>query len=176
VAEGQETCFACGQHVRTRAFRHEHRANPVVIIAAFLTVVVLVFGGMWFIRAKAARKQAALLAEEETLRAQDSARRAAHEWQDAVRVAEKDDEARLLTAELDNIDGRFQSIRTRVASRPSPRQESIIREEEAELALLRHSIVVLASSPDDKKPAQRDSIQAGKRRVEDLTKELGGNK
>jgi len=130
---------------------------------------------MWFIRAKAARKQAALLAEEETLRVQDSSRRASREWQDALRVAKNDDEARSLTAELDNIDGRFQSIRTRVASRPNPRQESIIREEEAELALLRHSIVVLASSPDDKKPAQRDSIQAGRRRVEGLTKELGGN-
>jgi hypothetical protein len=174
MAEGQENCYACGQHVRTRAFRHERRVNPIVIIAAGLTVVV-VFGGLLLIRASAARKQAALLAEEETLRVQDSSRRASREWQDALRIAKNDDEARSLTAELDNIDGRFQSIRTRVASRPSPRQESIIREEEAELALLRHSIVVLASSPDDKKPAQRDSIQAGKRRVEDLTKELGGN-
>ena len=93
MAEGQENCYACGQHVRTRAFRHEHRANPVVIIAAFLTVVVLVFGGMWFIRATAARKQAALLAEEETVRVQDSSRRASREWQDALRVAKNDDEA-----------------------------------------------------------------------------------
>lgn len=51
-------------------------------------MVVLVFGGLWFTRANASKKQAALLAE-----------------QDALRVAENDDEAgerhlEVLTQEL----------------------------------------------------------------------------
>jgi L-lactate utilization protein LutC len=172
MAEGQETCYACGQHVRTRAFRHEHRANPIVIVAVCLTVIS-VLGGVWISRANAARKQAALLAEEEALRVQDSARRANRQWLDAVRVAEKDEEVRALTVELDDIEARFKSVSLRVAANPTPQQESIIGQAEAELALLRQSAVVLASSPETEKQVVRDSIQAGRRRVQDLTKELG---
>jgi hypothetical protein len=172
VADGQETCYACGQKARTRAFRHEHRANPIVVIAACVAVAT-VLGVLWFSRANAARKQAALLAEEEALRAQDSARHAARQWLDAERVAENDDEVRALTVELDDTEARFKSICLRVAAHPSPRQESIIGLAEAGLALLRQSAVVLASSPETEKQILRDSIQAGRRRVEDLTKELG---
>ena len=172
MAEGQETCYACGQHVRTRAYRHQHRANPIVIIAAGLAVVS-VLGVLWFTRAKAARKQAALLAEEEVLRVQDSARRAARQWQDAERVARNDREVRALALEFEDIEGRFNSVRLRVAASPTPRQESIIGQAEAELALLRETAVVLAASPETVKPMVRDSIRAGMLRLEDLTKELG---
>jgi len=172
MAEGQETCYACGQHVRTRAYRHEHRVNPIVIIAAGL-VVISVLGSLWFSHANAARKQAALLAEEEALRVQDSARRAARQWLDAERLAKEDDEARALAAEFDYLESRFQSVRTRVAASPSPQQESIIGLVENEFALLRQSAIVLASSPETEKQPLRDSIQAGVRRVEGLTKELG---
>jgi len=172
--KGQETCYACGTHVSTRAYRHEHehRANPIVIIAAGLAVVVVLVG-LWLIRANAARKQAALQAEEAALRAEDSVRLASRQWLDAVRVAESDDEALALAAEFDDLESRFRSIRTRVAASPSPQQESIIRRVEAGLELLRHSAVVLASSPQTEKQTLRDSIQAGLRRVEDLTEELG---
>lgn len=34
MAEGQETCFACGQHVRARAYRHMHWVNPLVIVTS----------------------------------------------------------------------------------------------------------------------------------------------
>ena len=173
MADGQERCYACGQHCRTRAYRHKRHVNPLVIIAGGVTVI-LVFGGLWLTRTHAAKKQAALLAEQEAARVQDSSRHASREWQDKLRVAEKDDEARALSAELDDIDSRFQSIRTRAASRPTPQQESIIRQEKDELALLRQSVVVLASSPDAEKTAQRDSIQAGERRLEGLTQELSG--
>jgi hypothetical protein len=172
VADGQENCYACGQKARTRAFKHERRANPIVIIAACLTVV-LVLGGLWLIRHNAARKQAALLAEEAALLAQDSARRASHDWQDALRVAQNDREARSLVADLDDAQARFQSTRVRVAERPSVRQESIINRFEAELEHLRYTIVLLASSADTAKPALRDSIQAGKVQAEVLMKELG---
>ena len=171
MAEGRETCYACGQHVRTRAYRHEHRANPIVIIAACL-VVVSVLGVLLFTRAKAARKQAALLAEEEALRVEDSTRRAVHNWQQALRAAEDDREARSLTAELDDAEARFQSIRLRVAERPSVQQESIINRFQAELELLRQTIVVLASSADTEKQSLRDSIEVGKGQVEALMKEL----
>jgi hypothetical protein len=172
MAEGQENCYACGQHVRTRAYRHEHRANPIVIIAACLAVV-LVFGALWLSRANAARKQAAQLAEEEVLRVQDSTRRASHQWQNMVQVAENDAEARSLNADLNYIESRFESVRLRVAANPTRPQDSIIGRVGAELELLRHSVVVLASARDTEKQMMRDSIQAGESRVEDLTKELG---
>jgi len=172
VAARQEYCYACGQKARTRAYRADHRANPVVIIAACL-VVIAVLGGLWLMRAKSAAKQAALLAEEEALRVQDSTRRAARQWQDALRVAANDDEARALTAELDGIESRFQSIRVRVAEHPTVQQESIIDRVVADLALLRHSVVILASSAETERQTLRDSIHAGMRRVQDLTKELG---
>jgi len=172
MAEGQETCYACGQHVRTRAYRHQRRANPIVIIAAGLAVVS-VLGVLWFTRAKAARTQAALLAEEELLRVQDSARRAARQWLDAERFAEEDEEARALALQFDDIEARFNSVRLRVAANPTPQQESIIGLVENGLALLRQSAIVLASSPEAEKQTLRDSIQAGIRRAEDLTKELG---
>ena len=172
VADGQENCYACGQKARTRAYRAEHRVNPLVIIAACLTVI-LVLGGLWLIRANAAKKQVALLAEEDALRAQDSARRASHNWQDALRIAESDNEARSLAAELKDAEARFQSTRLRVAEPPSVQQESIISRFEVELELLRKIVVVLASSADTEKQSLRDSIQAGKRQVEALMKELG---
>jgi hypothetical protein len=172
MADGQKTCYACGQHVRARGYRHERRANPIVIIAACMAVVS-VLGILWFTRAKAARTQAALLAEEEALRVEDSTRRASRAWQDAERFAENDPEARAFYLEFDDIESRFNSVRLRVAASPSPQQESIIGHVDAELALLRRSTVVLASSPDTEKQALRDSIRAGMLRVEDLTKELG---
>jgi hypothetical protein len=172
MADGQETCYACGQHVRVRGYRHQRRANPIVIIAAFFAVIS-VLGILWFTRAKAARTQAALLAEEEALRVEDSTRRAAREWQDAEKFAENDVEARAFYLEFDDIESRFNSVRLRVAASPSPQQESIIGLADAELALLRRTTVVLASSPDTEKQTLRDSIQTGMRRLEDLTRELG---
>jgi hypothetical protein len=174
VSDRQEYCYACGQKARTRAYRAEHRANPVVIIAACLAVV-LVLGGLWLNRANAVKKQAALLAEEEAARVQDSTRRAARQWQDALRTAREDREARALAAELDGIESRFQSIRVRVAEYPTVQQESIIDRFEAEVALLRHSVVVLASSAETEKQMLRDSIHAGTRRIEELTRELGSS-
>jgi hypothetical protein len=172
VATGQENCYACGQKARTRAYRHERHANPIVIIAACLAVVgVLVT--LYVIRAKAARKQAAQLAEQELLTAQDSTRHANREWLDAERVAEADDEVRRLTVEFDNMEARLKSTRLRVAANPSPKQRVIIGRAEAELARLRQSAVILGASPEAERQAMRDSIEAASRRVEDLTKELG---
>jgi len=173
VADGQEICYACGQKARTRAYGAEHRVNPIVIIA-ICVAAVSVLGVLWFSRAKAARKQAALLAEEEALRFHDSVQRAGHDWQEALRVAADDREARSLAAELEDAEARFQSIRLRVAEHPSVQQESIINRFQAELERLRKTIVVLASSADTEKQSLRDSIQAGKRRVESLMLELGG--
>jgi hypothetical protein len=173
VADGQENCYACGQKARTRAFRHEHRVNPIVIIA-ICVAVVSVLGVLWFSRAKAARKQATLLAEEEALRVHDSIQRAGHDWQEALRVAADDREARSFAAELEDADARFQSIRLRVAERPSVQQESIINRFQAELERLRNTIVVLASSADTEKQLLRDSIQAGQIKVESIMRELGG--
>ena len=172
VAARQEYCYACGQKARTRGYRAEHRANPVVIIAICLAVVA-VLGGLWLTRANSAKKQAALLAEEETMRVQDSARRAAREWLDAQRTAAKDNEARAFTAELDDIESRFQSVRVRVAEYPTVQQESIINRFVDELALLRNSVVILASSAESEKQTLRDSIDAGTRRIEELARELG---
>jgi hypothetical protein len=173
MAADQEHCFACGQNVRSRPFRHKHRVNPLVIVGACLTVV-FVLGGLWLIRANAAKREAAQLAEEEALRVQDSARRAARQWQDAVRVAQEDEEAHSLVAELDYVESRFRSTRMRVAELPTVRQESIIVRVESELAQLRDAVVVLASSPETEKQVLRDSIDEGRRRIEALTKRLGG--
>ncbi len=174
MADGQEQCYACGQHHRARAYRHEHRVNPLVYYGAGL-VVVLVLGALLLMRANAARKQAALLAEQETLRVEDSTRRASHEWQNMVQFAENDEEARSLYAQLDDIESRFESIRTRVASHPSPRQDSIIGQVESGLTDLRMAVVVLANAGEGEKPALRDSFQLGAQRLEGLTKDLSSS-
>ncbi|MBM3331477.1 hypothetical protein FJY68_06440 [candidate division WOR-3 bacterium] len=172
MAERQENCYACGQHVRARAYRHHRRANPVVIIAVCVAVVS-VLGVFWFSRANAARKQAALLAEEAALIAQDSVRRANRQWLDAVRVAKDDEEVRARAAAFDDLESRYNSVRLRAAAAPTSQQESIIRQVESEFALLHHSAIVLGSSPAAERQASRDSIQMGMRRVEDLTRSLG---
>jgi len=173
MADGQEQCYACGQHVRTRrGYRHERHINPLVYVGAGL-IVVLVLGALLLMRNNTARKQAAAAAEVEAQRVQDSTRRATHQWQEMVQAAQNDPEAQALTAELDDIDSRFESVRMRVASHPSPPQESIISQHEAELARLRESIVFLVSAEEGEKQAQRDSIEAGKQRLEDLTRQLG---
>ena len=174
MADGQEECYACGQHHRARAYRHEHRINPLVYVGIGM-VVVLVLGSLLLMRANTARKQAALLAEQEMLRVQDSTRRASHQWQDMVQFAENDEEARSLYAQLDDIESRFESIRTRAASHPSPQQDSIINQVESGLESLRTSVVVLANAAEDEKPALRDSFQLGTQRLENLAKELGSS-
>jgi hypothetical protein len=173
MAEGQEHCYACGQHVRARAFRHERHVNPLVYVGAGL-IVVFVLGALLLTRSNAARKQAVLLAEEEAVRVQDSVRRAGHDWQEALRVAQNDKEARSIVAQLEDAEARFQSIRVRVAEYPTVQQESIIHRFEAELELLRQSVVILASAADSEKQSMRDSIQAGQRDAEALMQELGG--
>ena len=173
MAEGQENCYACGQHVRARAFRHERRVNPLVYVGAGL-IVVFVLGALLLMRSNAARKQAALFAEEEALEVQDSIRRASHNWQDALRIAQDDKEARSIVAELEDAEARFQSTRLRVAEHPSVQQESIISRFEAKIELLRRTVVVLASAADTEKQSIRDSIQAGQRDAEVLMTELGG--
>ena len=175
VAAGQEFCYACGQKARTRAYRHEHHVNPLVFVAAGLAAV-LVLGGLWLNRTNSAKKQAALRAEEEALRVQDSSRRAARDWLDAQRTAAKDKEALALTAVLDDIESRFESIRVRVAEYPDVEQESIINRFVDELTLLRNSVVILASSAESEKKALRDSIETGTRRIEELTRELGSSR
>lgn len=173
IEDGQEHCYACGQHVRRRrAYQHERRVNPLVFVGAGL-IVVLVLGGLLVLRNNAARKQAALLAELETLRVQDSTRRATREWQTMLQVAENDAEARSLTADLNDVESRFESVRMRAAEHPTVRQEDIISRFRAELRLLRQAVVVLASSADTEARSLRDSIRVGRRRAEDLTKELG---
>ena len=145
--------------------------NPVVIIAVCLAVVgVLV--ALVLSRANSAKKQAALLAEEEAVRVQDSTRRADRQWLDAVRTAAKDKEARAFSDVLDDIENRFQSIRLRVAEFPTAQQESLISRFDDEVALLRHSLVILASSAETEKQPLRDSISAGVRQIETLTQEL----
>jgi len=172
MAAGQENCYACGQHVHARGYRHDRRANPVVLIAAGL-MVVAVLGVLFFIRTNTARKQAAQAAEEEAGRAQDSARVAGRKWTDALKAAEKDATWQAINADLDLVESRFQSVCTRVAASPTPQQKSIIDRAEAEVTQLRHSAVEIVSLPDDERQALRDSIQAGMDRVEDLTRELG---
>ncbi len=175
VAAGQENCYACGHKVRARGYKAEHHINPLVFIGAGL-VVLFVLGGVWMIRSNAAKKQAALLAEEEAVRAEDSARRASHEWQAALRAAAEDKEARSFVAQLDDIESRFQTVSLRVAARPTPEQQHVMGSVEAGLEHLRYIVVVLASSPDSAKPALRDTIQAGMAGLEDLTRELAGSR
>jgi len=172
MADGQEQCYACGQHHRARGYRAEHHVNPVVIIAVCLAVVG-VLTVLWINRTNSARKQAALLAEEEAVRVQDSTRRADRQWLDAVRTAGKDEEALAFSAALDDIEGRFQSVRMRVAEFPTVQQESIVNQFGDKLAVLRNWVIILASSAETDKPAWRDSLDAGKRRAEDLMQELG---
>jgi len=171
MTDDQEHCYACGQHVRARAYRHERRVNPLVYVGAGL-IVVIVLGGLLLIRDNADKKQAVLAAEAETLRVQDSTRRASHNWQEALRMSEKDEEAQRLTGELNNLESRFESTRLRVAANPTPQQESIIGRVEAEFSLLRESVVVLASLAEAERQPMRDSIRAGARQIEDLTGKL----
>jgi hypothetical protein len=176
IADGQEECYACGQHVRKRrGYRHEHHVNPLVYVGAGL-IVVIVLGALLISRNNAARKQAALAAEAETQRVQDSTRRASHQWQNMLQFARNDEEARSLYTELDDIESRFESVRMRAASHPTPQQDSIIRQVESGLADLRTSVVVLANAAEDEKPALRDSLQSGTLRLENLTKELGSSR
>ncbi len=173
VAAQQENCYACGHKIRARGYRAEHYVNPLVFVAAGLLVVV-VAGVVLMSRANSAKKQAALAAEEEALRVEDSVRRASHAWQNALRAAQNDEEAQSFAAQLDDLESRFRTVSLRVAAHPTPEQERTISRVEAGLERLRQKVVVLASSADTEKPALRDTIQAGLSQLEDLTRELAG--
>ncbi|HTW92480.1 MAG TPA: hypothetical protein VMH22_12325 [bacterium] len=171
MGSDQTTCFACGQHKHERGLRHKHGASPVVIIAACLLVAV-VLGGAYLAHANAAKKQAAQLAEQQSQQSEDASRQATRQWRDAERAAKNDDESRGFAAELDDLESRYQSTCTRVASQPTPQQKSIMSQVEAEMKRLRRSAVYIATTPEEQKPAMRDSIHAGEQRVTDLTNQL----
>jgi len=172
VSARQETCYACGHEVRARGYKAPHHVNPLVFVAAGL-LAVGVLGTLWYSRANADKKEAALLAEEEALLVQDSVRRAKHEWLDAVRAAKDDEEVGALAVQFDDLESRFNSVRLRVAATPTPQQESVIRQVESGFALLHQSAIILGSSPEPERQELRDSIQAGILRVEELTRTLG---
>jgi len=73
---------------------------------------------------------------------------------------------------LDDIENCFQSIRFWVAEFPTAQQESLISRFDDEVALLRHLLVIFASSAETEKQLLRDSISAGVRQIETLTQEL----
>lgn len=175
VSGQQENCYACGHKVRARGYKAPHHVNPLVFVGAGLMVIV-VLGAVWVDRNNTAKKEAALRAEEESLRVEDSARRAAHDWLDALRAAQDDPDALAVAAALEDIESRFQSVRMRVASRPTPRQESIIGRVQAGLEELRRSAVILASTPEAERQTMRDSIEVGKQLLEGLARELGNGR
>lgn len=172
VTAKQERCFACGQKIRTRGYRHRSPVNGLLIVVAGALFVVAIVGFV-LIQSGAKTRTAKERESAELARVQDSVRAANRARQDAAREQNRDELALGLTAELAQIEQRFNRTRGEVVKgEPSPAQARIISEFNAEASRQRGMAKALGGAS----PARRDSISVlmrdGQRRMRTLVSSL----
>jgi predicted nucleic acid-binding Zn-ribbon protein len=172
VADGQETCFACGQKIRARVRRHERPHNVAIFVLAGLLILAAI-GGIIIVssgRAKRARnetkRQAQALREE-------ADRAAAQAKRDSTRTSIRSDATAMLVQEVSNLEQRFNLVRKEVVkSQPSPAQAKLISQIGSELTRLRQLTAAIAGQPGAAADSLKDELRDGERTVRTLISAL----
>jgi len=172
VRVGQDKCYACGQNIRSRGYRSKERTNPLVfVIAGVVAALAIVAGVIAF--SSAGRKQAALKAEHEEQRVQDSVRNANRQMQSQVREQKRDDATQAAIDELAAIEARYNEVKTQVVKgEASSAQQYIMNQFKAELSRLKGLAGTIAATPPDQREAVRNQIRDGGRKLRSLTSDL----
>jgi len=172
VAKEQETCFACGQKVRTRAYRAGQQASPAILILAGGLVLAGIVGVI-LVSAGRTRRARIAAAEQERAYVRDSVRGAARARRDTAKLAARSAAATALTGEIDKLEHRFNLVRRQVIKdQPSPAQTKLVAQISAEIARLRQLGVGVGDQTGSKSDSVRDEIRDGARTVRALISDL----
>jgi sensor domain CHASE-containing protein len=172
MAEGQEICFACGQHVRERAHRLVLPHNRLVLVLAGV-LVVGAFVGMFVVASARSRRAASEARTEEQARIEEAARAEVQAKRDSARAVARDAAAAALVAEVDDIDSRFALVRKQVVKdQPSPAQARLVSQLNAEIAALRELTTTIASRPDAANDSLKAEVREGLRQARTLISAL----
>jgi predicted nucleic acid-binding Zn-ribbon protein len=172
VAEGQETCFACGQKVRARVRRAKRPHNAAVFVFAGLLVVAVAVGIIIMNSGRARRARSEAVRQEQALR-DEADRAAAQAKRDSTRAAVRNDAASMLVQEVNDIEARFDLVRKQVVrDQPSPEQAKVISQISRELTGLRQLIATMEGQSGPPADSLKDQLRDGQRRVRTLISAL----
>ena len=172
VRVGQDKCYACGQNIRARGYRVKQRVNPLVLVLAGVIALVAVVAGIIAL-SSAGKKQAALNAQVEEQRVQDSVRKANRQMQTQVHEQNQDDATQAAIDELAGIEARYNEVKTKVVTdQASSAQQYIINQFTAELSSLKGLAGTIAATPPDKREAVRNEIRDGERKLRTYISDL----
>jgi predicted nucleic acid-binding Zn ribbon protein len=172
VAKGQETCFACGQKIRTRVRRHERPHNAAVFVFAGVLVLAVTAGVIIMNsgRAKRARSEAK---RQEQAQVREAARAVAQAKRDSARAAAQDNAAAMLFLEIDKLEQRFNTVRKQVVrDQPSPAQAKLISQIRSEVAALRQLVKGIDAEPGPRADSLKSLLRDGQRTVRTLISSL----
>jgi hypothetical protein len=172
MSKGQETCFACGQHIRERAHRHERPHNtPVFVIAGVLILAALI--GIIVLVSGRSRRSASEARRQEQARISDSVRAAVQAQRDSTRAAVRSDATGALVQEVNDLESRFNIVRKEVVrEQPSPAQAKLISQISAELGRLRQLAATIGDQPGTASDSLSGQLRDGERTVRSLISAL----
>ena len=172
VADGQETCFACGQKVRARVRRHERPHNTAVFVIAGVLILAALVGIIAVVSGRAKRSGSEARRQEQE-RISDSVRAAVQAQRDSARAAARNDATALMADEINKLEQRFQNVRSEVVKgQPSPAQAKLVSEISAEVARLRQLAVSIGDQPGSGGDSLREQLRDGQRAVRTLISDL----
>jgi len=172
MAKGQETCFACGQHVRERAHRRKQPIN--VMIFVFVGALVLAgIVGIIIMNSAQARRSRAEAHKREQARIKASERAAVQAQRDSARAAARTNAAAMLSSEIDKLEQRFDIVREQVVKeQPSPAQAKLISQIRSEVAALRQLAMSISERSEPRSDSLRSLLRDGERTVRTLISSL----
>lgn len=168
--KGQERCYACGQRVRARAVGRRSSVNPLVFIIAGAVVLVGVVG-MIVLLPRAGREAARVRIEAEEKRVADSVREANRQ-----RLQREGDEREVdrLNAAVADIADRYRRVKKQVvgSNPPTGEQTKLMNRIETEINQMRALVGRIDLASEETKGPLKDTLHAGRRRVQALISDL----
>ncbi|MBM3331478.1 hypothetical protein FJY68_06445 [candidate division WOR-3 bacterium] len=170
--EGQEICFACGQHIRQRGHRGERPHSPIVFILAGVLVLAVGVGAVFVVGGRA-RRAAGEAVRQKQAQLDEAARAAAEAKRDSTRAAVRSDAMGALVQEVNDLESRFNLVRKEVVrDQPSPAQAKLISQISAELGRLRQLAAVIGDQPSAGSDSLKEQLRNGERTVRSLISAL----
>jgi len=172
VADGQETCFACGQKIRARVRRHERPHNAAVFVFAAVLVLATIIGIIIMVSGRAKRTSSEAYRQQQA-QIEEAARAAAQAKRDSARAAVRNDVTGMLVQEVNDLEARFNLVRGQVVKdQPGPAQAKLISQISAEVARLRQLTTTIAGQPGAASDSLKEQLRDGERTVRSLISNL----
>ncbi|MEO0085518.1 MAG: zinc ribbon domain-containing protein [candidate division WOR-3 bacterium] len=173
---GQERCFACGQKIRGGRYRQHKPADARIFIfagAALLVVVVVLLVSM--LPGRKDRKTGLTPQEKRRLeQVQDSVRKANRALRETLQVRADDADVSRAAGQIDALLDRFETVKRQVISdQPTPEQQQLVRQIEAELATMRGLVTEYGGQLTQQRRRElKDEIADVQRRTNNLISKL----